>query len=498
MIGNRLFSIISVTVILGFVILTGFQALQEGVRTRDFIRDHEMRPLGMALAANLDRTAAYYHQVGQELLRDGFLRDWIISGEQDEKELRNFLEAIRSRYGMMDASIVSNLTETYYGTDGRTLVLDPSNQERDGWYYLYRDMLVETNIDSWYFPEKDKVGIWINVPILAADGSFLGVTGGGVLSEEFTETLYAFGTLPGINVYMARQDGQLVYASDTHLLQSGTNIDDLWKYSVRELLADAHPDHYVLREPQGINGPILWISYSEDWNTYMVLEKTGEVVFSRIRTTAVSSIIAGSLLTISFSFLTLVIVRVARKRIRQQTLELEILAGQDALTSLSNRLRFNDIILDELDRIGRTGEDSCLVLLDLDSFKSINDTYGHPTGDAVLIKIAGVIRDNLRKTDYAARFGGEEFALLLPGTDLDGAWKVAEKIRLAITMCKFDGEASLVSITASFGVASLDKDRASDTRELLHQVYSRADKALYRAKDNGKNRVELSTREIKS
>ena len=95
----------------------------------------------------LDRTAAEYQRFGHELLRGDFLRDWIVGGEEDEDELRAFLEEIRAQYGMMDASIVSDCSETYYGTDGRTVRISPDNWERDGWYYLYRGEMPEANID---------------------------------------------------------------------------------------------------------------------------------------------------------------------------------------------------------------------------------------------------------------------------------------------------------------------------------------------------------------
>ncbi|TVR67218.1 MAG: GGDEF domain-containing protein [Spirochaetaceae bacterium] len=494
MIDTRLFPVLGVSVILGFFALTGFHALQEGRRTREFIRDHEMRSLGMAVSANLDRTAAQYHRVGEELLRDGFLRDWILGGEEDEQELRAFLEDVRARFDMMDASIVSDLTETYYGTDGRTLVLDPDNQERDGWYYLYRDTPGETNIDSWYYPETGQIGMWINVPILDRDGTFLGVTGGGVLAEEFTETLLAFGRLPGVNVYMARHDGQIIYANNTRLVRSGANLDDLWKLPVRDFIPrNVTEGEDAVLEPQGVTGPLLWTSFSREWNTYLVLEKTGEIVSARTRTTAINSALAGGVLTLSFSAITLLIVRAARKRIQEQAQRLEELAGQDALTGLNNRVRFNDIIQRELTRIRRTGEQSCLVLLDLDYFKKVNDTYGHPVGDSVLVTIARVIRENLRDTDHVARFGGEEFTLLLPGTSLEGAWQVAEKVRLAISECSYPGAPDDFSVTASFGVAPLLAERNTEDGSVsLDRVYGEADRALYRAKHMGRNRVETA------
>ncbi len=152
-----------------------------------------------------------------------------------------------------------------------------------------------------------------------------------------------------------------------------------------------------------------------------------------------------------------------------------------------NRVRFSEIVESELSRIRRTGEQSCLVFLDLDYFKNVNDTYGHPTGDTVLVTIADVIRTHLRDTDHVARFGGEEFMLLLPGTSIEGARNVADKIRRAISDCRFPGTDNSLSVTASFGLAPLLGDRAAT----LDRAYSEADQALYSAKRNGRNRVEV-------
>ncbi|TVQ26779.1 MAG: hypothetical protein EA383_04490 [Spirochaetaceae bacterium] len=125
MVDTRLLTVVKVSVIIGFFALSGFHTIQEGRRTREFIRDYEITSLGMAVSAHLYRTADRYHRIGEELLRDGFLRDWILGGEENEDVLREFLEDIRERFGMLDASIVSDLSETYYGTDGRTLALSP-------------------------------------------------------------------------------------------------------------------------------------------------------------------------------------------------------------------------------------------------------------------------------------------------------------------------------------------------------------------------------------
>ena len=493
---------IKISVVIGYVTITGFHATQEGRRTREFIRDHEIYSLGMAVSAHLYRTAERYNRVGEELLQDDFLRDWILAGEVNEEALRVFLENVRERYGMLDASIVSDRSETYYGTDGRTLALSPENTERDGWYYLYRDADVDTNIDAWYYPETGMVGMWVNTAIRDTDGRFLGVTGGGVELEDFSATLHAFGELPEVQVYLARRDGRLVYASDRLLLKSHACTSSLWDIPLGDLFPDEpSTGSWAIVDSFGVTGPMLFVGYSDTWDTFVILEKSGNSIRARMRSTVLNSLATAGVLTLAFTFFTLLMVRVARTRIDSQARRLEELAGKDMLTGLDNRLRFTETVMSEYARVCRTGEKSSLLLMDLDRFKDVNDTFGHPVGDTVLAKAAAVIRANVRDTDHVARFGGEEFIILLPGTSTEGARMAAEKIRSAVSECTFPAPAEELRITASFGVAPLVEDESSVScsdgspkpATRVDQAYQKADEALYRAKRNGRNRVEVAT-----
>jgi diguanylate cyclase (GGDEF)-like protein len=156
----------------------------------------------------------------------------------------------------------------------------------------------------------------------------------------------------------------------------------------------------------------------------------------------------------------------------------------DGLTGLANRRNAEDALAGELARAERFGNPLALVMADLDDFKRVNDTYGHPTGDAVLRAFADVLRDTLREIDIASRWGGEEFALVLPETDLDGAMHVAERVREALaTRIVLGPDGATLRVTASFGVAAYP---GSATPEAL---VAAADEALYGAKRAGKNRV---------
>lgn len=156
----------------------------------------------------------------------------------------------------------------------------------------------------------------------------------------------------------------------------------------------------------------------------------------------------------------------------------------DDLTGLATHGHFQEILGMEMAAASRYRYPVALIMLDIDEFKSINDRYGHPQGDAVLRRIAAVVRENSRDPDVAARYGGEEIALILPHTDLDGAHAIAERIRQSLAALEVplpNGGGSL-RITASLGVAAASEGSEAG---LIHA----ADTALYRAKRDGKNRT---------
>jgi diguanylate cyclase (GGDEF)-like protein len=175
------------------------------------------------------------------------------------------------------------------------------------------------------------------------------------------------------------------------------------------------------------------------------------------------------------------------KRLKLQELarDLRFQATTDPLTGLSNRLKFNQALAAEMSRSMRYQTSLSLVLYDVDNFKAVNDTHGHQIGDKVLMQLSRFVPGLLRDTDLLARWGGEEFVILTPGSDGEMAYQVAEKLRKAVEQIKFDG---IGTVTCSFGVAQYVY---GDTAETLT---SRADDALYRAKLNGRNRVELASR----
>jgi diguanylate cyclase (GGDEF)-like protein len=163
----------------------------------------------------------------------------------------------------------------------------------------------------------------------------------------------------------------------------------------------------------------------------------------------------------------------------------ETRAATDALTGLPNRRSLQDTIRRMVAQASRSVEPLAVVVLDLDHFKQINDRYGHEKGDDVLAAVGPLLNESIRASDFAARAGGEEFCILLPGTDEVGAETVAEKMRIAIS--KLDVPGIEQSVTGSFGIA-VYPNHAIDAPTLLRK----ADRALYLAKDHGRDRVEIA------
>ncbi len=180
--------------------------------------------------------------------------------------------------------------------------------------------------------------------------------------------------------------------------------------------------------------------------------------------------------------------KLAQTALLESEKKLLFLATTDVLTELPNRRQFLARLTEEFARVQRFVSQRCSVLvLDLDRFKRVNDTYGHAMGDAVLQHFAQLMRKVSRKMDMAARVGGEEFAVILPGSGLAAARTWAERLREIVAKTPLVQDGETISVTVSIGAATMDPNDAEADQTLL-----RADEALYRAKENGRNQVEMA------
>ena len=176
-------------------------------------------------------------------------------------------------------------------------------------------------------------------------------------------------------------------------------------------------------------------------------------------------------------------------QLRRATEELASVAATDPLTGLPNRRAFEDALKRDLARHERTNASMALLIMDIDFFKKVNDTYGHGTGDQVIKMVAGVLACSLRSGDIPARIGGEEFVAILPGADTTGGTIVGERIRKAVMAARVSIPSGELSVTSSFGIAAV---AGAACRNAEKTLLERADAALYEAKRSGRNQVVIA------
>lgn len=177
----------------------------------------------------------------------------------------------------------------------------------------------------------------------------------------------------------------------------------------------------------------------------------------------------------------------ANQAMQQQNQVLETLSITDSLTGLYNRSKLDTILSDELARFKRTQREFTLLMMDIDYFKTLNDTYGHITGDEILAAVARILVQSIRSIDYAARYGGDEFIIILVETSTDQALKTAERIRSQVESMRYSTNDSIIAVTVSIGVVQCQSGDMTPTA-----VFARADHALYEAKHAGRNRAHYA------
>lgn len=217
--------------------------------------------------------------------------------------------------------------------------------------------------------------------------------------------------------------------------------------------------------------------YSSD---YLTSKNTLEQLSMLVTVMAQTAYTAGFILVISENFRCRLNVKI--EELSKAKEHAEALAITDPLTGCFNRYKIAEVFAEQLALNHRYGQQLSLIMLDIDHFKSINDNFGHPVGDEVLIKVSTLLQKEIRATDVCGRWGGEEFIIITPATDSEGAMTLAENLRSKINQASFH---PLVKVSASFGVGELLKD------ETHHEFIKRVDACLYNAKQNGRNCVAL-------
>jgi diguanylate cyclase (GGDEF)-like protein len=430
-----------------------------------------------------------YSEIQKELLQpihnssimanDEFLVEWVLAGEQDDQEIVRYLQRIKDRYDYFSAFYISARTNNYYYYEGILKQISPED-EHDIWYYDFvrKGLSYDLDVDN-DEASSGTLTIFINHRLEDSAGNFLGVTGVGLQMSEVGETLESYRERFGHLIYLVDSEG---------LIQIHPNQDLVEKINIRELEGlqnigdevlknDSVTHYYEFRTK--IGNETLSARYLPDLDWYLIVEQDQSLVLKTARYSLFGNIAIGVLVTLLVIGLVVIVLNLFISK-------LEDMATRDELTGLHNRRKMDELLLREIAYAKRYGDPLSLMMMDIDYFKSVNDTYGHHSGDHYLVEFAKVLQNEVRLVDFVGRWGGEEFIILLPKTNVEQAKELAERLRYAVELMRIESGRGLISRTVSIGITSVQAVKM-DVDDIIRQ----ADEAMYRAKQEGGNQIAI-------
>lgn len=416
--------------------------------------------------------------ISSMMSRDTFMRDWVIDGEQDAKQVVRYLREVQEHYATVTSFFVSDKTHTYYQAKG-VLKQVEKDQSRDDWYFRVRDMQApyEINVDV-DMANNDRMTVFINYKVFDYKQRFIGATGVGLNVDAVVKLIDTYQRRYNRSVFFVDTEGRLVLTG-----ASGGPLGARVGQSLKEI---AGLEELMVKLPQPQSGDFeyqehgrehfLNVRFIPELNWYLFVDTREDGAVAGIR----KSLYINLLICLVITALIITLVNVALRRYQRR---ISALATTDQLTKLPNRRGFDLLANQAMQEARRNQSALCVLMLDLDNFKQLNDSQGHMAGDEMLRRFANHLRNTVRKSDIICRWGGEEFILLLKDTTPEQARELAEKIIQQTEQSSIHFNGVDLQITTSIGLAQLQAD------ESLEQVITRADRALYRAKQSGRNRL---------
>ncbi|PPK36374.1 GGDEF domain-containing protein [Pseudomonas laurylsulfatiphila] len=416
--------------------------------------------------------------ISSMMARDTFMRDWVVNGEKDSDQMTRYLNEVMTHYGAYTAFFVSNTSLTYYHAKG-VLKQVKATEPRDAWYFRVRDMKdpYEINVDP-DLANKDNLTFFINYKVYDYNDRFIGAAGVGLTVDAVIKLIDKYQQRYQRSVYFVDNFGRLVLTGAEGGPQGariGQKLGEL--DSMKDLISRLPKPHSGSYEysVQG-QGHFLNVRFIPELNWYLFVDKREDSALGEIR----QSLYLNLLICLLVTLIVLALLNQVIKRFQDK---IQAQATLDSLTELPNRRGFDLLAVQAMQEARREPKPLTALLLDLDRFKVLNDTYGHLAGDQVLNGFAQDLKSCLRHSDIVCRWGGEEFIVLLKDTDGETGRIIAEKIRQYVEQQSYTYNGQILRVTVSIGLTTLQPD------DTLHSLLSRADHAMYRAKQSGRNRT---------
>jgi diguanylate cyclase (GGDEF)-like protein len=468
---------------LSLILVAGFLAttLASYLVSRDTIR-HGIAEEALPLTSD-----NIYSEIQKDLLRpvfisslmaqDTFVRDWILDGERDPDQITRYLKEVKEKYGTITSFLVSEKSRRYYYADG-ILKSVQADEPRDAWFFRVRTLKApyETNVDP-DMANRDAMTVFINYRVFDYQGNFIGAAGVGLTLDAVSRLIESYQARFQRRIFFTDRAGTIVLA--------GKSMEHL-RGSVRDLPGIRDVATELLQtSPTPVQASYRLEKATVLVNSRFIPELGWHLVVEQSDRDEVRPVQQVFLLNLAVSAgITLLVLAIILMTVNRYQRRLEHTAATDSLTGLINRQAFEFVFRQSLEEANRTGQPLSVILFDADFFKRVNDTHGHLAGDRVLQAMARLAKQAVRGSDVVARWGGEEFLILVRDCALDQAQGVAEKLRRSIAAYDFGLYDPRMAITVSLGVAQYQPEESADS------FFARADQVLYLAKEKGRNRTE--------
>jgi diguanylate cyclase (GGDEF)-like protein len=471
-----------INLIVSLIIISGFlSAVYINFRTYGEIIRDDIKNISRLTSANI------YSDIDNELIKpiyvsltmanDSFLKNWLEEettspDSRHLSKLEDYLYGIKVKYNYDSVFMVSDQTKNYYYYEGINKIISPED-EHDDWYYTFVDKNVSYDLDV----DQDEVAnnaltIFINCRIVDANSKLMGVVGVGIKMDEIQKLLNSFGSEFHLDAFLISPDGTVQAHSDSEKIESVNYFDDPAVSGLKHSVIDSGSSFKTFEFNRDNQDGYLITRYIEEFNWYLIVEKNVSVLNTTFEKQIVNDVFI-------IGFVLLVLLVFSSFMINSFKAKLTSISRTDELTQLPNRRAFNEQLGTALKQYQKTGQAFCVIVFDVDGFKSINDRFGHLAGDLLITQIGHSVQERLGAHVKLSRWGGDEFSGIL-FYEMKTAAEICEDLVAYIrSSVDFGGQ----GITISVGLTEATPDDTFDS------VLARADLGLYEAKKSGKNRV---------
>lgn len=427
-----------------------------------------------AIYAELQKDLVRPFFISSMMASNTFLHDWVAAGEKQPELISRYLQETKDTYQVFTSFFVSDKTQRYYYPQGILKTVSPTDKA-DKWFYRVRDLKEPYEINIDYDQAHDNtLTIFMNFRVFNQQQAYLGATGVGLSMTRLYELLSHYEREYQKNIYLVDSTGRIRLTGNNRLHDNRSILqieglkdiaDDILSRKKQDFQYSVKAEHYLLH-----------VQYMPEVRLFLFVETEENKAIADVRHALYLNLIVFVLVVLATIVLTNMMVSFYQKK-------LAVMATIDHLTQLMNRQAFEMFSLNMLADSRRSHTSLAVMMIDIDHFKKVNDTYGHAAGDKVLQEVAAILKNTVREADLVCRWGGEEFVVFLHKCAVADAERIAEQLRSKVAAQLYEYELYHLNVTLSIGIASYRHD------EGLQEVMARADGALYLAKDTGRNRV---------